>query len=281
MSGYFYGWYMKCQSKDSTVAFISARHKNGTSETASLQVITEDGAWNIDMPGNAFKKDCANIFLGKNRFGKNGIRVNIDNPEARIKGKLDFGQITPIKYDIMGPFALIPFMECRHYVFSMRHSVNGKVVINGKPYVFENAVGYWEGDSGRSFPKDYLWTHTCFSGGSLMLSVADIPFGPLHFTGIIGIVYYNKKEYRFATYLGARIQELRDGKVRIKQGNMVLEAGIIESSGKALNAPVGGSMIRTIHESASCKAYYKFRIKGKTVFSFKTTKASFEYEYPS
>ena len=150
-----------------------------------------------------------------------------------------------------------------------------------KNYVFENAVGYWEGDSGRSFPKDYLWTHTCFSGGSLMLSVADIPFGPLHFTGIIGIVYYNKKEYRFATYLGAHIQELRDGKVRIKQGNMVLEAGIIESSGKALNAPVGGSMIRTIHESASCKAYYKFRIKGKTVFSFKTTKASFEYEYPS
>ena len=86
MSGYFYGWYMKCQSKDSTVAFISARHKNGTSETASLQVITEDGAWNIDMPGTAFKKDCANIFLGKNRFGKNGIRVNIDSPEARIKG---------------------------------------------------------------------------------------------------------------------------------------------------------------------------------------------------
>ena len=96
MNGYFYGWYMKCQSKDSTVAFISARHKNGTSETSSLQVITDDGAWNIDMPGTAFKKDCKNIFLGKNRFGKNGIRVNIDNPDARIKGKLDFGQITPI-----------------------------------------------------------------------------------------------------------------------------------------------------------------------------------------
>ena len=114
-----------------------------------------------------------------------------------------------------------------------------------------------------------------------MLSVADIPFGPLHFTGIIGVIYYNKKEYRFATYLGAHIQELRDGKVRIKQGNMVFEAHLLESSGRALNAPVGGSMIRTIHESASCKASYKLRIKGKTVFSFKTNKASFEYEYPS
>lgn len=113
-----------------------------------------------------------------------------------------------------------------------------------------------------------------------MLSVADIPFGLFHFSGIIGVVNYNKKEYRFATYLGAHIQELRDGKVRIKQGPMTLEARLIESKGRPLNAPVGGSMIRTIHESASCKAGYKFRIKGKTVFSFKTDKASFEYEYP-
>ena len=101
MSGYFYGWYLKSQSKDSTVAFIAARHKNGKTETSSLQVITEDGAFNVDLPGKAFKKDCTNIFLGKNRFGKTGIRVNIDNPDVRIKGKLDFGQITPIKYDIM------------------------------------------------------------------------------------------------------------------------------------------------------------------------------------
>ena len=281
MCGNFYGWYLKCQSKDDTVAFIAARHKNGTKETASLQIITDDEAFNVDLPGNAFRKDCANIFLGKNRFGKSGIRVNIDNPGVRVKGKLDFGAITPIKYDIMGPFALIPFMECRHAVYSMRHAVNGRVVINGKNYVFENAVGYWEGDSGSSFPKEYLWTQCGFHGGSLMLSVADIPFGPINFTGIIGVVYYNKKEYRFATYLGAYIRELREGRVRIKQRNIELEAGLLESSGKALKAPSAGSMTRTIHESASCKAYYKFRIKGKTVFSFKTDRASFEYEYPN
>ena len=281
MRGNFYGWYLKCQSKDSTVAFIAARHKNGTKETASLQIITDDEAFNVDLPGNAFRKDCANIFLGKNRFGKSGIRVNIDNPGVRVKGKLDFGAITPIRYDIMGPFALIPFMECRHAVYSMRHPVNGRVVINGKNYVFENAVGYWEGDSGSSFPKGYLWTQCGFHGGSLMLSVADIPFGPFSFTGIIGVVYYNKKEYRFATYLGAYIRELREGRVRIKQRNIELEAGLLERSGKALKAPSSGSMTRTIHESAACRAYYKFRIKGKTVFSFKTDRASFEYEYPN
>lgn len=281
MRSYFYGWYLKCQSKEGTVAFIPAIHRNGSKETSSLQVITEDEALTVNLPGKSFRKDCKNIYLDKNRFGKNGIRINMDAPGARIKGKIDFGPLTPIKYDIMGPFALIPHMECRHYVMSMRHSVNGKVSINGKTYNFENSVGYWEGDSGYSFPKNYLWTQTAFHGGSLMLSVASIPFGFFDFTGIIGVVYYGGREYRFATYLGAYIRELRDGKVRIKQGPMEFEAGLIEPSGKALNAPVAGDMSRTIHESAACKAYYKFRIKGRTVFAFKTDRASFEYEYPN
>ena len=66
----------------------------------------------------------------------------------------------------------------------------GRMKINGNDYVFENAVGYWEGDSGVSFPKEYLWTQVAFNGGSLMLSVADIPFGLFNFTGIIGVINY-------------------------------------------------------------------------------------------
>ncbi|MCR4648181.1 MAG: hypothetical protein K5776_03800 [Lachnospiraceae bacterium] len=281
MRDYFFGWYLKCQNRENTLSLIPAIHENGGKRSASLQIISEDGAWNINLPGEVFKRNKNTIFLAKNRFGKNGIRVDLGTKDVRIKGKLDFGPITPIKYDIMGPFALIPFMECRHSVLSMRHTVNGKVRVNGHEYVFENAVGYWEGDSGYSFPKEYLWTQTLFNGGSLMLSVANIPFGLFDFTGIIGIVYYNNKEYRFATYLGARPLFIKDKKVRIKQGDMELEAGILEEKGSGLNAPVAGSMVRTIHESAACKAYYRFRIKGKTVFAFKTDRASFEYEYPN
>lgn len=77
------------------------------------------------------------------------------------------------------------------------------ICINGKKYVFENAYGYWEGDCGRSFPKKYAWTHSFLEGkdgaieGSLMLSVAEIPLAGLCFTGIIGIVLWKGKEYRF------------------------------------------------------------------------------------
>ena len=59
----------------------------------------------------------------------------IHTPELNINGKLHFGPIFPLKYDIMGPFALVPFMECRHSVWSMRHTVSGNVCVNGESYI--------------------------------------------------------------------------------------------------------------------------------------------------
>ncbi len=199
--------------------------------------------------------------------------------QVTIRGKLDFGPLFPIKYDIMGPFALLPFMECRHSVWSMRHSVRGAVCINGQKYFFRNAWGYWEGDSGRSFPKEYLWTQCFFSDGALMLSVADIPMAGIHFTGIIGVVLWQGKEYRIATYLGARVAKIHHKMVRVIQGGLELDVCLLEGSGHPLKAPSKGDMIRTIHESASCRAFYRFCKKGRTMFAFETDRASFEFEY--
>jgi hypothetical protein len=50
--------------------------------------------------------------------------------------------------------------------------------------------------------------------------------------------------------------------------------------GKPLAAPVGGDMKRTIRESPSCRVFYHYQEKGKTVFKFISEVASFEYEYP-
>ncbi len=68
--------------------------------------------------------------------------------------------------------------------------------------------------------------------------------------------------------------------VRVIQGNLQLEARLLEESGWVLKAPAKGDMVRTIHESASCRAFYRFRIGGHTVFAFETDRASFEFEYP-
>ena len=179
----------------------------------------------------------------------------------------------------MGPFALVPFMECRHSVWSMRHTVTGNVRINGQEYSFQNALGYWEGDQGRSFPKKYIWTQCCFRDGALMLSVADIPMAGIHFTGVIGVVLWQGKEYRIATYLGARAVLVQNKMVRVTQGSLELEAWLLEASGQPLKAPSKGNMVRTIRESVSCRAFYRFRKKGRTLFAFETDRASFEFEY--
>lgn len=61
-------------------------------------------------------------------------------------------------------------------------------------------------------------------------------------------------------------------------GNLELEARLLERVRSPLKAPANGGMTRTIHENTACRAYYRFRKGEYTFFSFKTDRASFEYE---
>lgn len=282
--GYFYGWYFKCQSQGQTLAVIPAIHQSGGRRTCSLQVITEEEVRRAEFPGEVFRKKGRQILMGGSSFGERGIILDVHEPGLEIRGRLKFGALTPLAYDIMGPFSLVPFLECRHSVLSMKHSVRGTVHFNGRTYCFEGAEGYWEGDRGHSFPREYIWTHCSFPGGALMLSVADVPAAGFHFRGIIGVVLWQGREYRFATYLGARAVRPENGAVRVIQGGMELEAELLErksleKTGKILKAPAKGQMVRTIRESAACRACYRFRRMGCTILEFETDRASFEYEY--
>ena len=278
---YFCGWYFRCQSADQTIAFIPAIHKTGGRKSCSVQVITPEGVWNIQFPYEDYerKRKGLRVRIGGNYFGRRTLNVDLSADKLRVTGRLKFGEWTAIRYDIMGPFSCVPFMECRHSVYSMRHAVSGKLRVNGTDYIFENGLGYIEGDRGHSFPKEYAWTQCFFEGGSLMLSVAHIPVGPLGFTGIIGIVYMNGKEYRLATYLGAKLVQNKDGNIVVRQGKLTLTARLIEKNAQPLYAPSGGAMTRTIRESLECRAYYSFCIDGRTVLSFESGRAAFEYEY--
>lgn len=177
----------------------------------------------------------------------------------------------------MGPFRYVPFMQCRHSVFSMRHRVDGEVSINGTPYTFRNAVGYTEGDRGYSFPKRYVWTQCSFPEGALMLSIADI--GGFHFTGVIGIVFLRGKQYRLATYLGAKANKICGEEIIVRQGRLTLTVIPRECSGHPLRAPVGGDMVRTIHEHPSCRASFRFEENGIALLDLDAPNAAFEYEY--
>jgi len=280
MRNYFCGWYIKCQNGSQTVAFIAAYHIVNNRKSCSLQVITDDGAWNAEYPFEEFHMDKAVVQIGPNVFSKEGCRLDVRRKDLELQGELKFGDFAPIAYDIMGPFQYVPFMECRHSVFSMKHRLDGMLRINGTEFPFENGICYIEGDRGYSFPKDYVWTQCCFPEGSVMLSVADIPFCGIHFTGVISAIHFRGKEYRLATYLGARAVKIRGGEVVIRQGNVTLTAKRLEDRGKPLAAPVGGDMKRTIRESAACRTYYHLQKQGRTIFEFTSPMAAFEYEYP-
>ncbi len=285
MHNYFEGWYFKQQNGHDIVAFIPALHiDNKHSCSVSLQIITNDSSYCIEYPYESFSLDkhSLSIKVGNCSFTKSRIDLDIQTDEIKATGTLRFGVLFPISYDIMGPFKFVPFMECRHSVFSMYHRVNGSLVINGKTFDFTDGTGYLEGDRGFSFPTRYAWTQCSWKEKtpcSLMLSVADIPFMGNKFTGIICIIVCEGKEYRLATYLGAKVTFVGEGHIIVKQGKYTLTAELLEKREFTLRAPVRGRMIRLIRENPSCRARYHFARNDEVLLDFTTDSASFEYEY--
>lgn len=302
MSDYFYGWYFRCQGEDGTLAVIPAVHRANGKWSCSVQVITEQESWNTDFPIRQFRINRRKgiMQIGENVFSEKGIRLNLegrreskilsveeqsthgqDSARAdswQIKGILRFGPFTMPAYDIMGPFRFLPGMECIHAVYSMEHSVNGELEVNGQRIRFRDGQGYLEGDSGRSFPKKYVWTQHFFDEGSFMLAAASIPFMGLCFTGTTGILLRNGKQYRFATYLGASVRRMEKGELVIRQGKYALGVRLPESRGNVLNAPDNGKMSRRIREEIACRAEYILTDRGKTLWREKTNCAAAEWE---
>jgi len=279
MGRYFCGWYFRCQSDHQTLAVIPSYHKTATGNSCEIQLITDSDAFHISFPYADFEKNSRSISIADNHFGTDGIKLNIQKPDFYARGNLHFGPFTEIRYDIMGPFKRIPFMQCRHNIYSMHHRVSGEITINGVPYCFQNAIGYMEGDRGRSFPRKYVWTQCSFPDEALMLSIADIPLGEFHFTGVIGIVYLRGREYRLATYLGAKAIKIAPDEIIVKQGNYTLFVKPDKISGYPLHAPVSGAMNRVIHEHPSCKIYYRLEEGGIPLLEWEEKNAAFEYEY--
>lgn len=295
---FFYGWYFRCQGKDGSAAVIPAVHLSPGHAFCSVQILTEHGSLYRKFPMTQFRLNRKRgiMQIGKNRFGKKGIHMNFEavsqekgrsagtekqtagKKRIQVRGVLRFGTFTEPKYDIMGPFAWIPGMQCRHAVYSMKHSVNGWISLDGKRIVFRNGLGYMEGDSGTSFPDRYLWSQQFFPGGSLMAAVATVPFAGKCFTGILALIFYQQREYRLATYLGASVKRIGERELLICQGKYRFQIRFRKSGGNLLKAPEHGRMVRRIREDIGCRARSTL-IRGKRVLlDVKTDQAAAEYE---
>lgn len=262
MKQYFDGTYYKHQKGEDTLSLIVGK----TSSEEFIQVITKNQSYQVPE-------------IGKTVFSKKGVKLNIHTDELDLEGKIRYHDLTPIRYDIMGPFRYFP-MECRHGIISMHHRLDGKVVLNGEEIDFTNGTGYIEKDSGTSFPSSYLWIQSndfpekC----SYVVSIATIPFLCGTFQGMICIIYDKGKEYRLATYLGGKVLSWNQHEVIIKQGKYRLVLKINPQKGHQLKAPSRGKMTRKIIESLSCEAELVFYKKGAEILHLHSGHASFECE---
>ena len=278
---YFEGWYLKQQNGTDTVAFIPAFHVDAHGQrSASLQIVTDTDVYNIPFPIQAFSAahDRFLVWLGDCVFSSRGCKLSYKGAQLSVTGVLRYGALVPPAYDIMGPFRFVPFMQCRHSVYSFSHRVDGALNINGRQIEFYGGTGYMEGDRGTSFPRAYLWTQCNWEGNCVMLSVADIPFYGGGFTGCIGSIWFVGREYRLATYRGVKLLHISETAALVRQGGLTL---LVKQQGKGhaahpLCAPQNGSMLRTVHESPSCTVRYRCTLYGRVLFDFVSEQASFE-----
>ena len=248
-----------------------------------IQIITKNNSYFLNYSFNDFSF-CNSPFFIKiddTSFSLDKIDININDSFHRLKieGSLHFSNHTSIKNNffapnIMGPFSYFPSMECNHAILSMKSSTSGSLVFNGNLINFDDGIAYIEKDWGTSFPKSYIW---CQSNeflafpANFMLSIATIPLGSFNFTGIISDISFENKEYKFATYYGAKLKKYDVNNdsisIEIQQGNKTLSVSSFSENSNFLLAPSKGKMKREILESISSKIDVQIKENDKVIFS--------------
>jgi hypothetical protein len=301
---YFEGWYFKLQLENQMIAFIPGIHIDSFGrKSAFIQIIMNDNSYYIPYDMEFCKIDCKRMLIkiGNSIFYRKGVILDIESKDISIKGRVRFGALHPINYTIMGIFKYFPFMECRHEIISMRHSLNGKLLINNKPFSLDGGVGYLEKDKGHSFPKSYIWLQcNRFTNdkAAIVFSLANIPYLKMNFQGSFCVIHYKGIEYRFATYLGVTIYRGSWNEIYLKQGGYTLRirfelmddfkssngmdlSNVKDKTDKTsfahtLLAPVDGEMLKNIHEHHYCNARFTLYKKHKLIFDLSSKEASLE-----
>ncbi len=291
---YFEGWYYKQVSieDDKTISFIPGISLNEEDSHAFVQVIVSAPIktyyFRYKIEDFEVQNKPFRVKVGQNYFSESSLSVNLKDDENTIKGRVDFGSLTPlmssfIMPNIMGYFAYIPNMKCNHGVVSMTHTVNGQLEVNNSSINFTSDKGYIEKDWGTSFPEKYIWmqgNHFNDRNDSFMLSVAKVPMLGFSFMGLIANVLFDNVEYRIATYNGGRVKtiKLRDDGVDIMltRKDLELKINAYMQDGGELLAPVKGKMKDIIKEGLGGRVNLTLKKNGKIIKSHETEYAGIE-----
>ncbi|HSV96411.1 MAG TPA: tocopherol cyclase family protein [Spirochaetota bacterium] len=281
--GYFEGWYFKQVSADlrRVLAFIPGISLSGDRH-AFIQMINgmtgESRYFSYDLSEFRWSNDRFEIGIGACRFSAEGMSLDIASRGTRVKGALEFVDTRPYPVKILSPgimgwYSFVPSMECYHGVVSMGHRLSGSITIDSDTIGFEGGRGYIEKDWGVSFPESWIWLQgNTFPGreASFMLSIAKIPWRRRHFNGFLCFLYEGGSLYRFMTYTGARIDEIRmdDGRlfVTLSDRRYRLSVKARQLATGALAAPAMGTMNRPIKECGNASLEVRLEDSAGRVF---------------
>jgi tocopherol cyclase len=281
MKGYFEGWYYKLADKrESRICALIpgvSFDKEGRHPQAFIQFLDDAGAsshfFSYEIDKFSFSRNTPEIRIGESSFSPAGIKVDIAQNSARIKGTLDFKNITPWPVSLFSPgamgwYAFVPLMECYHGVLSFDHLIEGQLEINGKSVDFSGGRGYIEKDWGRSFPGYHIWVQTNHfdqPGVSLMVSIANIPWLGKSFDGFLIGLWYAGRLYRFTTYTRAGITFFQYDQekllVHVQSSSHRLEIEVSYIRGAPLRTPVTGEMQGRLSESLTAQTRIRFYLR--------------------
>ena len=277
---YFEGWYFKHTSDDETLCVIPGVFLGPGKDSGEAFIQVMYGhppiCHYIRYPKNSFKisSDRFDLHIGRSFFTMDRVVLDIDTP--RIQAELKYSRHIPLEThflspSIMGPFSYFPAMQCNHGILSLKHAVNGSALIDGHTIVYRDADGYIEKDWGEAFPKSWIWMQCNDKTASLMCAAATIPYGPLHFDGLICVLLADGKQNRFATYNGARVDRLSlhgafvTAVIRRRHYRLHIHAEA--NAFGTLKAPSEKGMTRDIQESINASYQIALYYKGGLIFS--------------
>jgi hypothetical protein len=266
---YFEGWYYKLidSTEQHRLAVIPGIFKGTEPASSHAFVQVLDGmsgeATYHEYPPQAFQaaKQGLDVEVGPNRFTLHTVTLGIDAPRRSVKGTLSLSDLIPwpstvTSPGVMGFFAWIPFLQTYHGVVSLDHVIEGSLTFEGETIDFSDGRGYIEKDWGRSFPEAWVWmqtNHFDMPGTSLTASIAVIPLLGFSLRGLIVGLWHGGELYRFATYTGAKIDDLtvNDEEVRatISDSDHRLEIEARRAGGGVLRGPTGLDMGGRVPES--------------------------------
>ncbi len=278
---FFEGWYYKLVDATERARFAVIPgiflSDDPDRHHAFVQVLdgTTGAASYHRYPAEAFEaaRDRFAVRIGPNRFDAEGLSLDLDGEDRRVRAEVRLGPLAPWPVrpwspGIMGPYALIPWMECNHGVVSLDHDLDGWMQVQDRAadssttrVELTGGRGYVEKDWGAAFPAGYVWmqsNHFAIPGTSLVAAIAIIPWVRAAFPGFLVGLWHEGQLHRFATYTGARTRalEFHDDRVSWTLGDRFRQLELHASRASAglllgptrehMESRVGETMLATI-----------------------------------